>query len=155
MDVNEAEKRLERTYRAVAAKLWKSLVAFTGDRDIASDALAEAFAQALARGSGVREPDRWVWRVAFRVAAGELKDRRSRDGAAEEESYEMPESAILLSGVLQRLSPKQRAAVVLHYYVDMPTAEIGRVLGMSPATVRVHLSKGRKRLRVLLEGADA
>jgi len=155
VDFSEAERRLEITYKEVGAKLWKALVAFTGDRETASDAVAEAFAQALARESAIREPDRWVWRVAFRVAAGELKDRHRRGTTVEERSYEMPEGAILLSGILQRLSPKQRGAIVLHYYVDMPTAEIGRVLGMSPATVRVHLSKGRQRLKALLEDSDA
>ena len=49
---------------------------FSSDPDVASDAVAEAFAQALRRGDALRDPERWVWKVAFRVAAAELKEGR-------------------------------------------------------------------------------
>ena len=58
-----------------------------------------------------------------------------------------------LMGALRRLSPNQRAAVVLHYDEGLKTREIAGVLGMSSATVKVHLHRGRKRLRELL-GSD-
>jgi DNA-directed RNA polymerase specialized sigma24 family protein len=67
---------LERLYREDGARLWRALVAFSGDREVASDAVAEAFAQALGRGEELHHPQRWVWRAAFRIAAGELRDRR-------------------------------------------------------------------------------
>ena len=51
---------LERLYREDGPKLQRAVFLFTGDRDIADDAVAEAFAQALARGSGVESPSRWV-----------------------------------------------------------------------------------------------
>ena len=51
---------------------------------------------------------------------------------------------------LRQISPRQQAAVVLHYQTDLPVSEIARLLGMSPATVKVHLFRGRKRLRQLL-----
>jgi RNA polymerase sigma-70 factor (ECF subfamily) len=56
---------------------------------------------------------------------------------------------------LRRLSPNQRAAIVLHYYVDLPVKEIARALGISPATVKVHLFRGRGRLRDLLGGEES
>jgi predicted RNA polymerase sigma factor len=58
-----------------APRLWRALAAYAGDRDIADDALAEAFAHAAARWPALRMPDRWVWKAAFWIAAGELKDR--------------------------------------------------------------------------------
>ena len=67
---------LERIYREHGDRLWWAVLAFSGDREVASDAVAEAFAQALRRGEGLRDPLAWIWRVAFRVAAGELKRRR-------------------------------------------------------------------------------
>ena len=147
---------LERVYRDEAPKLWRSLVAFSGDREIASDAVAEAFAQALRGGDAVREPGRWVWKAAFRIASGELKDRGRIDGLAPEASYEMPDDALAMTALLRRLPTKQRAAVVLHYYADLPNERIAKVLGITTATVRVHLSQGRKRLKQLLEEeADA
>jgi DNA-directed RNA polymerase specialized sigma24 family protein len=74
----EPNEAAERAFREQAPRLWRSLLAFTGDPEIANDAIAEAFAQLLGRGDAIEAHDRWVWRAAFRVAAGELKDRRRR-----------------------------------------------------------------------------
>jgi RNA polymerase sigma-70 factor, ECF subfamily len=145
---------LELVYREQAPKLWRSLLAYSGDPEIASDAVAEAFAQALRGGDHVRHPDRWVWTAAFRVAAGELKERRRRQDAAPEAAYEMPEETATMMTLLKRLPAKQRAAVVLHYYADLPNDRIAAALGITTATVRVHLSQGRRRLKQLLEESD-
>lgn len=51
-------------------RLWRSVLGWSGDRDIASDAVAEAFAQAARRGAAIDDLGRWVWRAAFRIAAG-------------------------------------------------------------------------------------
>ncbi len=45
--VGEPGDELERVYREHGARLWRAVLAFTGDREVASDAVAEAFAQAL------------------------------------------------------------------------------------------------------------
>lgn len=145
------EQELERLYREHGTRLWRALVAYAGDPEIASDAVAEAFAQALGRGAALRDPLRWVWRVAFRVAAGELKDRRRRGAGHAESPIEADDPEVELLDALRRLSPKQRAALVLHYYAGYPTKEIAAILGSSAATVRVHLSQGRRRLRRILE----
>ena len=76
MPVAGPRDAVERVWRDDGPRLWRSLVAFGGDQELASDAMAEAFAQALGRGSAVETPDRWIWRAAFRIAAGELKERR-------------------------------------------------------------------------------
>ncbi len=144
---------LEGLYRAQGPRLWRALVAYSGDPEIASDAVAEAFAQALSRGEALDEPERWIWKVAFRVAAGALKDRPS-ELEPEHGFYEMPEEALVMAGFLRRLPAKQRAALVLHYYADMPNPRIAEILGITTATVRVHLSQGRRRLKHLLEDSD-
>jgi RNA polymerase sigma-70 factor (ECF subfamily) len=56
---------------------------------------------------------------------------------------------------LARLSPSQRAALVLHHYAGYPIKDIARILGSTSASVKVHLSVGRKRLRAMLEEDDA
>ena len=45
------ERRLEHVYREHADRLWRAVFLASGDRDVADDAVAEAFAQAL-RGAG-------------------------------------------------------------------------------------------------------
>jgi RNA polymerase sigma-70 factor, ECF subfamily len=145
---------LEQLYRDEGARLWRALVAFSGDREVASDAVSEAFAQAIGRESQLRDPQRWIWRAAFRIAAGELKARRRFGPPVVDPSYEIEEPPARLVAALALLSPNQRAALVLHYYAGYPTKDIAGVIGSSPATVRVHLSQGRKRLRRILEDRD-
>jgi RNA polymerase sigma-70 factor (ECF subfamily) len=148
----DTESGLEPVYRDHGARLWRAVFAFCGDRQIADDAVAEAFAQALRRGPKLREPLAWIWRVAFRVAAGELKDRRTHHAALIDEPYEMPEPAWEIMRALARLSPMQRASVLLHHYGGYPAKDIAVILGSTATAVRVHLSAGRRRLREALEG---
>jgi RNA polymerase sigma-70 factor (ECF subfamily) len=95
--------------------------------------------------------------VAFRVAGGELKRRRAltRLDHSPHPSYSLPEPLDHVIRALASLSPNQRLAVVLHDYADRPTEEVARTMGVSRATVHVHLSQGRRRLRRLLEDKDA
>jgi RNA polymerase sigma-70 factor (ECF subfamily) len=146
---------LEAVYRQDGPRLWCALVAYSDDPEIASDAVAEAFAQALAAGDRVRSPASWIWRAAFKIAAGELQLRgRSAALLIHEPPYELGEPLGDLLSALRRLSPNQRVAVVLHDYADRPVPEIASLLGSSTATVYVHLSQGRRRLRTLLEDRD-
>ena len=148
---------LERVWREHGTKLWRSLFAFAGDPDVASDALAEAFAQALAAGPRVRDPAAWVWRASFKIAAGDLKRRRAAppvEGVSPPVTP-APEPLVDLVAALRTLSPNQRAAAVLYWYADLPTREVAQALGCSHATVRVHLSQARRRLRRSLEDHDA
>jgi len=151
----EPGEAVERVWREQGTKLWRSLVAFSGDRELASDAMAEAFAQALSRGNDVRDHARWIWRASFRIAAGELKSRRLASMAGQSASVaDMPDPVRDLVVALRTLSPNQRAAAVLHLYADIPTREVARMLGCSQATVRVHLAQALRRLRPLLEDHD-
>jgi RNA polymerase sigma-70 factor (ECF subfamily) len=149
-----ARQDLEVLYREHGDRLWWALLAFAGDREIASDAEAEAFAQALRRGDAIRDPLAWIWRASFRIAAGELKERGRTRPTGPEPIYEIPAPATELADALRRLPPQQRAAIVLHYYADRPIREIADVLGVSTATVAVHLHRGRNRLRLLLGDDD-
>jgi RNA polymerase sigma factor (sigma-70 family) len=145
---------IEQLFRDTGDRLWWALLAYTGDREIASDAAAEAFARALSAAESIRDPTSWVWRVAFRVATAELRTAR-RASSEPERSYEMDEEAIAVMLALKRLSRRQRAVFVLFYLDDRPTNQIAQLLGMSPATVSVHLHRARRRLRTILGDDDA
>jgi RNA polymerase sigma-70 factor (ECF subfamily) len=146
-----AQDDLEAVYRQDGGRLWRALYAFAGDQEVASDAVAEAFAQALRRGAAITDVRNWVWRSAFKLAKGDLKRRSSLLYGAMPEGVvhdAHPDGELLVA--LQGLTPQQRAVIVLHYYVDCPVQEIARRTGINPLAVRAHLSRGRKRLRVLL-----
>lgn len=142
---------VEAIYRQDGDRLWRALFAFAGDEDVASDAVAEAFAQVLRRGPAVRDVQAWVWRSAFQLARGDLK-RSSfmRTGPVPEGACHDTHADSGLLDALQRLTEQQRAVIVLHYYADCSVRDIGRRTGLNPLAVRAHLSRGRKHLRALL-----
>jgi RNA polymerase sigma-70 factor (ECF subfamily) len=71
-----------------------------------------------------------------------------------DELYEPQDPVPELMTALGQISPNQRLAVLLHDYADRPTSEIAAILGCSRATIHVHLSQGRRRLRALLQVTD-
>lgn len=147
---------VERVWREQGPKLWRSLTAFTGDPDLASDAMAEAFAQALGSGTDIHHADRWIWRTAFLVAKSELQGRRRRQALElrEPATEPMPESVADIVAAMKTLSPNQRMAAILMLYADQSARSAAHVIGCSPTTARVHLTQARRRLRPLLEDPD-
>jgi RNA polymerase sigma factor (sigma-70 family) len=145
---------LESVYRLHGARLWRSVYAYAQDRHLADDAVAEAFAQALRRGSAIRSPEKWVWKAAFRIAAGRLQDRHRSVPLHEVASVRNPEPAWELLAALREVPERPRACLVLHYYGGYGTAEIARLVGSTPAAVRMQLTRGRRRLQDLLEGGE-
>lgn len=147
------ETDIERAFREQAPRLWRSLLLSTGNPDVASDAVAEAFAQALRRGAEIRDPDRWVWRTAFRLAAAEMK--RWRETLPASDSASSFDTTLLeVMEALRRLTPHQRTAVVLADYAGYSHRDVAQVLGSSVSAVAVHVHRGRRRLRMLLEVHD-
>jgi RNA polymerase sigma-70 factor, ECF subfamily len=149
------ERRLESVYREHGARLWRSVLLASGSREVADDAVAEAFAQALRRGRALRDPAAWVWRAAFRIAAGELKERGRMRAFAVEPVLGIPEPFVDLWRALAMLPMKQRASVVMADYAGWSHREIAKALDSSVSAVGVHVHRARKRLRDLLEDADA
>lgn len=142
---------IEALYRADADRLWRAVYAFAGDPDIASDAVAEAYAQLLRRGAAVADPAAWVWRAAFQISRGALQKRRL-DGSTSMTDADHTDAHVdqdLLTAV-RRLPDGQRAAVILFYYADLPIREIAQRLGTNSLAVRANLSRGRRRLRELV-----
>jgi RNA polymerase sigma-70 factor (ECF subfamily) len=146
----------EQVFRDAAPGLWRAIYAFSaGQRAVADDAVAEAFARALERSGQIRDPVPWLYRTAFRLAAEDL--RRDRREPEPERDHALASAAGLgaLVPALRQLSPAQRAAVVLYYEADLSVREVARQMGTSVAVVKVHLFRGRRRLRDLLGDEEA
>jgi RNA polymerase sigma-70 factor, ECF subfamily len=148
---DRSEGGLEGLYRAEGQRLWRSLALSFGDPELAADAMAEAFAQAIRRGAAIRDPQRWVWKAAYRIAAGEKQRGAKGMDQVSEPTEEMPESITDLVRALGRLTPNQRASVVLADYAGYSHREIAGVLGTSVPTVAVHVHNARRRLKGMLE----
>jgi RNA polymerase sigma factor (sigma-70 family) len=150
---DDGRTRLETVYRDVGDDLWRAIFAYAGGRrEIADDAVAEAFAQAARRLRSIRDLKPWVFRAAFKIAAGELQ-RRTRTPAVERVDAVAYDDRSVAEYVelTNELSPSQRRAFVLRDLLGYPTADAAMLLGTSEVSVRVHLHAARKRLRGALE----
>jgi RNA polymerase sigma-70 factor (ECF subfamily) len=147
------------TYPRVVAALTVSL----GDREAAEDAAQDAFTKAYLRWSSVGSmdrPDGWVFIVAVRASRRALARRqridaavaRSGDAAAHAASAgsapdESRGAELLSSGLLDRLTSRERMAVVLRFVVDLELADIARAMGCRVGTVKATLHSARGKVR--------
>lgn len=144
---------VESIYRSEADRLFRSIRAFAnGNDDVASDVVAEAFAQLIRRGDEVRDPRAWLWTASFRIARGELRSRSATQPltAGCEGSRPMDVGLFDVSDALRLLSPAQRAAVLLQDYAGFTSAEAARIYDASATAMRVHLMRARRRLAEVL-----
>jgi RNA polymerase sigma-70 factor (ECF subfamily) len=135
----------------------------------AEDIVADAWPRWDAHAHDVDDPRAWLTRVVARLAVDHLRSARVR-----RESYVgpwLPEPIFTAAGpnpptapdpletlvadesvrlaflvVLDRLTPEQRVAVVLHDVLGQDFTEVGEVLGCSVAAARQHASRGRRRI---------
>ena len=146
---------IEVVYREHGDRIWRGVFLYSGDREVASDAVAEAFAQALRRGDAISSPMAWITKAAFKIAAGELKERRRTSELVALPTYDASEISVDLVMALRRLPERQRVAVVLRFYVGFSHGEIARLTGSTAGAVAVNVHRGRRRLQELMGGSDA
>jgi RNA polymerase sigma-70 factor (ECF subfamily) len=160
---------IDALFRAHYARLVRSLTVVCDDRELAADAVQEAFVKAHLRWRKVRhydDPIGWVRRVAI----NQLRDdhrRASRKRRAVERLAARTETATEdvqrdvyrddeLAGLLASLPRQQRLCIALCYVVGLAVADIASTLGISDGAVKYHLHQGRERLRgPLAASADA
>jgi RNA polymerase sigma-70 factor (ECF subfamily) len=131
----------------------------TGSTTRSQDIAQEALALAYARWDRIQQLDRpgaWVRRVAINLA---IKDRararrqlvgiQGREAAAPQ-GFD-GDTRALLAEAIRRLPEQQRVAVVLHYFHDLPVAEVAASLGCAESTAKVHLHRARLALADLLD----
>ena len=140
-------------FRSHAGQVWRSVLVMTaGRREIADEATAEAFARLFDYREGVRDPVAWVHRTAFRLAAAEA--RREQTSSSEVPDVPAASASVVspvVAAALRRVSPEQRVALFLHYFCDLPVAEVARLCGVSTLAIKLRLHRGRRALRGLLE----
>ena len=99
----------------------------------------------------------WIVRATANACKDVLRSARRRtsvalDAVAEAAAPEVPDSAVLEA--VMELSQPFREALYLHYYEGYTAREIADMTGGTEDAVAARLSRGRKKLRALLEGAD-
>jgi RNA polymerase sigma-70 factor (ECF subfamily) len=157
--VTDAPLEFTAFFRREFAAVLRTVELILRDHGRAEEVTQDAFVQLLRRWSTVsayERPDAWVRRVAIRLAVRSLRRDRMWQLVRGGLLPGPPDRATRfdLDGAIRKLSGSQRAAIVLHYYEDRPTAEVASILGCSESTARVHLHHARKRLAELLGEDD-
>ncbi len=81
----------------------------------------------------------------------EVSDREeTASDASIEELALASETSEAIGEALGRLTPGQRSAIVLRYYLDLSESEMAERLAVPPGTVKSRLNSARQRLRQLL-----
>ncbi len=139
-----------------------------GERALAEDSAQEACAHIVRTLTELRDPAAfpgWFYRIVVNAARATMRrERRHRSALAFEERSDLPEldadgetlDRLGIERALRALPSMQREAIVLHYYADLTSKEIARVVGVPDGTIRYRLFLAKRRLRVLLgEPRDA
>ena len=141
---------------ARSAGLLRTAYLLTGNRADAEDLLQTTLAKTYLSWDRIRDReavDGYVRRVMVNTQTSFWRRRRpealydeppdvpGRDSTADADLHDA------LWTALSRLPRKQRAAVVLRYYEDLPEAEVAAVLGVSVGTVKSTTSRALARLR--------
>jgi RNA polymerase sigma factor (sigma-70 family) len=141
-------------YAARKDPVLRAVVAATGDRSGSEDAVAEAFTRAYARWAQVAvhpSPTAWVLRTAlnaYRSVWRRLWRERTSNLVADPPEATTPEGLDPdLRRLVANLPTRQRQVVALRVLADLSAPEVGAVLGISTATVHVHLHRGLEALR--------
>ena len=158
--------------RAYQGQLYAYILRLSGRPEVAEDIVQEAFVRVLTNLDRFDDRYRfstWLFTIAGRlyvnamqkrkpVYQSEIVDSWGGDGAepdAETIGSEVTSNARdALNCVLQALPAVQREVVVLFHQFDWPIARISQHMDMPLGTVKSHLHRGRKQLRLLLEADE-
>jgi RNA polymerase sigma-70 factor (ECF subfamily) len=135
--------------RRLAGNLWDA-------EDLVQDTLLRAFGQ-WGVTTPIRNPRAYLLRTATNVWIDTLRrrEREARDAATSPDETRAPGSDPTLASdvreagarLLQRLSPQERAAVVLKEVFQMTLDEIAELLATTTGAVKAALHRGRERLQ--------
>ncbi len=155
------EREMLRLMTAHGSRLVGMCTLLLRDADLAQDVVQETFIRAWRKGDLHRETERaWLTRVAVNLCRDEYRSRWRRhvDRRITPEDLPIPADAPQDDGDLldrvHRLPAREREVIVMHYWNDMSPEEIAKLLNINRATVFRRLSRGRKRLKIELEGGS-
>ncbi len=152
--------------------LVRSAYLLTGDLETARDLVQTALTKAYVKRVGMRDPgamEHYVRRTVVNVHISAWRRHRGREASVAQppepvwRQADEPAPSALAERVatsvdvwraLGTLTPRQRTAVVLRYFEDLPVADVARLMDCGEQSVKTHTARGLANLRALLSAHD-
>jgi RNA polymerase sigma factor (sigma-70 family) len=146
-------------YEDHATRAFRLAYLLTGDRELAEDLVQDAFVRLIGRFADLRNPGSfavYLRRTIVTLSYGTFRRRRTeRAYLAHERGLAQGRSDVLpdvegkdeLWTQMQRIAPRQRAALVLRYYEDLSEQQAADVLGCSLRTLKSLVTRGIQAMR--------
>jgi RNA polymerase sigma-70 factor, ECF subfamily len=141
-----------------------------GDEDQAKDVVQETMVTIWQKLGKIRSANvykTWMYRIVVNKCYDQLRIRkRNREITFNDMTWDMisnrisegpstelenRETALIISGMTERLSPKQKAVFVLSDLEEMSNDEVSEITGMSKTGVKSNLHHARKNISEMIE----
>ncbi len=155
---------VQAAYRTHGRALWVRLYACCCDRELALEAVQEAFVRLLEqRRPAIDDVAAWLFTAGRNWLTDTARRRRPRQDIALEHvagttvgPVGVAQSAELHGQVREavaRLASRDREVLALKYTLDWSSRRIGAALGLTPEAVDMRMSRARRRIAALLSTA--
>ncbi len=138
-------------------RLYGIAYSILGDHAEAEDALQDAMLKAWRSWASVRNEDArqaWLTRICVNHCINRRRTQRRRGASVPTDARDQAPVDPRFGGRLldldrsyRRLSPKQRAAIFLHYHHGYSIEECARLMTCRPGSVRTHLARALGTMR--------
>ena len=146
--------------RRARPRLCGTIMLLVGDPHVAEELAQETLARVWvgwARLAALDEAARraWAYRVAVNLANSwwrrRLAERRALGRLVDGQRMALdPADVITIRRAVGALPTRQRTALVLRYYTDLPVDEVAALMGCAPGTVKALTSQALHRLRAVV-----
>ena len=162
----EAASLVESLYLRYADDVLRVSYFYLGDREKAEDVMQEVFLRVMDKQPVLREGSEksWLLKVALNICRDQwrsswakrviLGSKRLDIIPTDDELEDRTEKEALMQAV-HSLPADVREVFLLFYYQRYTIEEIAKILDVQAGTVSSRLSRGRKKLKVLLEEGEA
>jgi RNA polymerase sigma-70 factor, ECF subfamily len=139
---------------------------FVGDHDDAEDIAQDSFVrvyEAIASFRGEASFNTWLYRIVTNLSLNRVRQKKinlpnlsiientAAHNADSFNAHRTEETKMIIEKALHELPTLQRAVVILRHINELSTKQVGEILRCSEGTVKTHLFRGLKKMRVKVD----
>jgi RNA polymerase sigma-70 factor (sigma-E family) len=141
---------------ACQLRMLRAAYLICGDRYLAEDLLQTALIKVALRWRQVREghPEAYLRTILYREAVSRWRRHRREipvaqppDAVGRDDGSDRTHLRVMFASALARLTPKQRAILVLRFFEDHTEVRTAEVMGVAVGTVKSQTAVALRRLR--------